>query len=291
MDWGEDFVGRQVISKADFFIGKTSPVIARRFGKFALGAGVDFYQGKVNLQRVALIINDDNEVRTELGGTGSGIGYNASVFFNESQWSLGIQYHSPSTLKTSEASISFDTSDELTVHLTPVFPGGKIKGDLLLPGVTRLGLALKDKEEDPNFMVELTITHTGWSNHRELKFDFEKEVAGSKSSVTPKDWHDTVSMVLSGNYVFNRQGDNNMRVRGGIYSEPSPIPSETLDPLTPDTSRVGYAVGYGVKRDRIFFDFAYLAVTFPEKTSTLQELPGTYKGSAGVISASLGYHW
>lgn len=291
LDWGEDFVGRRVISKVDLSIGNTSPVIARRFGKFALGAGIDFYEGSVNLQRVALTVNDDNEVRTELGGTGSAIGYNASFFFNEKQWSLGIQYHSPATLQTSEAAVRFDTSDELTVQLTPRFPDGKLKADLHLPGVTRLGLAMKDRDQDPNFMVEWTITHTGWLNYRELRFDFEKEVAGSKSSVTPKDWHDTVSMVLSGNYVFNRQGNNNMRVRGGIYSEPSPIPQETLDGVTPDTSRLGYALGYGVKRDRLFVEIAFLTVTFPEGTSTLSELPGKYQGSARVISASLGYHW
>ena len=225
LDWGRKFVGRQVVSKADFSIGNTSPVIARRFGKFALGAGIDFYEGNVNLQKVALTINDDNEVRTELGGTGSGIGYNASFFFNEAQWSLGIQYHSPTTLKSSEAAIRFDTGDELAVLLTPRFPDGKVEADFLLPSVTRLGLALKDREQDPNFMVEWTITHTGWSNHRELRFDFEKEVAGMKTEVIPRNWHDTVSMVLSGNYVFNRQGNNNMRLRGGIYSEPSPHPS------------------------------------------------------------------
>ena len=291
LDWGEDFVGRRVVTKVDLSIGNTSPVAAMRFGNIGVGAGVDIYEGAVNLQRVALTINNDNEVKTELGGTGSGRGYNASFFYNEEKWNVGIHYHSPFTLRTSEAAVRFDTSDELTVQLTPTFPDGKLKVDLHLPSVTRLGIALKDKAQNPNYMVELTITHTGWSNYRELRFNFEKEVAGFKTSVTPKNWHDTVSTVLSGNYVFNQNGKDNMRVRGGIYREPSPIPKETLDAVTPDTSRIGYAIGYGLKRGPFQFEIAYLNVNFPEGISTLPQLPGKYSGSARVISASLGYHW
>ncbi|MBF0280568.1 MAG: outer membrane protein transport protein [SAR324 cluster bacterium] len=291
LDWGEDFVGRRVISKVDLSIGNTSPVFAYRFGKISFGAGVDIYEGNVNLQRVALTINKDNEVRTELGGTGKGTGFNASFFLNDDQFSFGIQHHSPFTLHAGDAVSRFDTSDELAVQFSSTFPDGGVSADLLLPSVTRFGFSVKNKAKDPDYLLELTITRTGWSNYRELKFDFKKPVAGSKTSVSPKNWHDTTSSAISGNYVFSRKGNNNMRVRAGMFSEPSPIPKDTLDGVTPDTTRLGYAVGFGMKRNRIMFDLAYLTENFPEGSSTLEELPGKYSGHAQVFSASVGYHW
>ncbi|MBF0289748.1 MAG: outer membrane protein transport protein [SAR324 cluster bacterium] len=292
INWKKDWVGRRVLSKVDLHVGNTSPVFAYRIGNFSYGGGLNFYEGVVALEKTTLTVDDNNEVRSTLGGDrGTGIGYNLSFVFNSNHFNFGISHHSPVTLKTHGGDIRFDTKDELTIQLTPIFPDTGVRVELLLPSVTRIGLAAKDKQEDPNYLIEMTFTRTGWSNYRELRFRFEKPVAGSRESVAEKHWIDTTEFSLGGNYVFKREGENSMRVRGGIFYQPSPIPKKVLDPFTPDTSRNGFAVGLGIKRSRLLLDISYLTETFPERSSTLPELAGTYDGNAHVIAAGVGYHW
>lgn len=291
IDWGDDFVGRDVVKKVDLSIGTTSPVAAYRLGSFAFGGGLDFYEGNVNLKRTSLILNGSNEVGTELGGTGTGNGYNLSAYYERKQFSVGFMHHSNVTLRADDAHARFDTSDSSTQVLTSRFPDSKVKVDLLLPSVTRLGLAFKEKLEDPDYMLELTATRTGWSNYKELRFRFDKEIAGNKVSVSKKDWFDTTAFALSGNYVFSRSGDTTMKLRVGYFSEPTPIPKKTLDGITPDTGRSGMAAGLGMVFGKIITDFSFLTETFPKGSSSLEELKGEYNGHAEVFSGSVGYHW
>ncbi len=292
IDWGKNWVGRHVLAKVDLHVGNTSPVFAYRTGNFSFGGGLNLYEGVVELQRTTLIIDNDNEVRSILGGDhGTGVGYNLSFFFNSNHFNFGVNHHSPLTLKTHGADIKFDTDDELAIQFTPLFPDTGVRVELLLPSVTRIGLAVKDRQEDPNYLIEMTFTRTGWSNYRELRFHFEKTVGGSQESVEEKRWNDTTEFSFGGNYIFKRDGQNNMRVRAGIFYQPSPIPKKVLDPFTPDTTRHGFSLGVGIKRDDWLIDVSYLTETFPERASTLPELAGVYDGAAQVIATSLGYHW
>ncbi|MGK5090942.1 outer membrane protein transport protein [Deltaproteobacteria bacterium TL4] len=289
IDWGDEWQGRANIRAVTLAIGNTSTVAAYRIkgGDASIGLGLDFYGGTVLLKK-STVINEDMEVPVELGGTGSSEGVNASFFYNGDKVAVGLAHHTASTFK-GEGAAQFDTSKAKV--LTSTFADGDVKVDILLPSVTRLGVSFKDSKVNPTYFAELTATRTGWSNFRELRIDFLKDKP-KDAEIQDKSWEDTTSFELGGYYAFKGSNqEDSMKLRGGIFYAPTPIPAKTLDPFTPDTGRTGASIGIGLKQGKFLIDVSYLTLTFTEGDSELPALSGTYKGSAQVIAASAGYRF
>ncbi|PCI28364.1 MAG: hypothetical protein COB67_06540 [SAR324 cluster bacterium] len=286
--WPEDWSGKQVLTELELTIGNTSPVVAFRMGNFGIAAGMDLYDGKITLKKTASYGFD---VPVELSGTGKAMGYNASFFYNGDNFAFGVAHHSKFVLD-GKGTADFDSSGApnapTQAFVDGLLPYGDIDVDLQLPAVTRFGISYKDKKRNPDVFIELTATKTDWSHFENLTVDFE---SNGSSSVIAKDWQDTVGYQLGATFVVSRSSENTVKVRVGAALDPSPIPEETLDPLTPDTGRTTYAAGLGIVHGDLIWDISYLNVTTKKASSTYSALSGDYEGGAQSIATSFGYHW
>ncbi len=159
-----------------------------------------------------------------------------------------------------------------------------------MPSITEIAASLKDRQQDPNYFVELAVLLTGWSNFREIRVVNTDD--NSTTENIEKDWDDTMGIKLSGNYVVSRAGGAAHRVRAGLFLDESPIPAETLAPDVPDgEGRQEIAFGYGYATDSFTFDASYFLIDFEDSTSTDPDFPANYSGDVQILSASVGFRY
>jgi hypothetical protein len=101
-----------------------------------------------------------------------------------------------------------------------------------------------------------------------------------------KKWWDTASLHLGGEYDVTPS----LSARVGFVYDPTPTPANTLTPDLPDATRLKFAAGAGWRHPSGFFaDLAVQIVALLPQESTAVGFPGTYSGSAGVLSFTVGY--
>jgi long-subunit fatty acid transport protein len=93
---------------------------------------------------------------------------------------------------------------------------------------------------------------------------------------------------MGGEYHVGKHLD----IRLGVLYDPSPIPSEYLHILNPDSSRSGITAGLGYEYKNLFFDFAYM-MFFSEKreeSSNFQAIFDMYLNAirGSVLALSFG---
>ena len=82
-----------------------------------------------------------------------------------------------------------------------------------------------------------------------------------------------------------------MRARLGFVYDPTPSPSNTLTPDLPDATRIKVAAGVGWHHQSGFkIDFGFQFVALMNQHSGATGFPGTYGGTAEVMSLTLGYN-
>lgn len=289
IEYPSDWPGREELVREKLVVGYTALAGAYAFNEdFSAGVTVNFINAWANLKR-RIVVAPGTEIPVELGGTADTVGGSASVLYHSDHWSVGLR-HSPKYTLEIDGKVKFDTS--AAPGLASSFPDGGGSVDLLMPSVTDFAVSYHDRRSDPDYMVELNLVRTGWSNFRELRIRFASGKPAAES-VAERNWKDTLGIKLGGNYVFSRSGDTSHRVRAGIFRDEGMAPARTLDPAVPDTDgRMEYAVGYGYKQGGFFVDASYFYIDFLEaKASADNPFPATYDGQVNIYAVSGGYHW
>ncbi len=289
VDWNEDWAGRRLVTSVALNVGQVAPRMAWAINdNFSIGGGINFIGGRVTLERKT-VINDETEIPTELGGSATALGWSASAMYDDNHWSFGVQ-HSPNFTLRGKGKAAFDTSD--APSFTGAFPDGDLNVDIMLPSLTDFAIAFKEKKENPRYFVEFAVLHTGWSNYRELRLRFAKK-RPAPEQVLERDYHDTLTFRLGGNYAVYTRGDSQLKLRGGFAVDQSPIPEDTLDPQVPDgKGRNNFGIGLGYKTGKWLIDAGYFVTgIMPSETNTNEELKAEYTGSVPILTASLGYHF
>lgn len=92
-------------------------------------------------------------------------GVNLSLMYDTGTWAFGLNYSPKYTLE-GEGTLTFDRTD---VPPVPALQADvPATASLGLPSLMELGVSYRDRVDDPDLFVELTILRTGWSNFREI---------------------------------------------------------------------------------------------------------------------------
>ena len=175
---------------------------------------------------------------------------------------LGITYHHGSGLDGKgrfDFTLPTIGNDTLDADLAVIFPDQDIRGkfqncvDTLSIG---LSICLGDKIE-----LEGDVVLRLWSqlDQWEITDINPLTIAGMKGdygTTLEVDWNwvDRVSLRFGAEYHASKSLD----LRCGVLFDPSPIPSEYLNILAPDSSRFGISAGFGYKFKNLYLDLAYL---------------------------------
>lgn len=146
------------------------------------------------------------------------------------------------------------------------------KTSFALPWKIVVGVALNESDDKPRWGAEFAWVYEGWSSEKDISVEpqnvWVSNVAGSVDVEMgpiriPRNMMDVMSFRLGG-FVKPSQ---DLTVRAGGFYENGSLPATTLSVFSPDSDKVGYSLGLGVKLPKVFqIDLSGGVVHFIDRT-------------------------
>ena len=247
--------------------------------QIGIGAGFVYATGGVDLKKQIPVFTDGSGFgQAQLKGPASGYGFNVGLYLEpiKDQLTVGITYRSQVDMKVKGGDATFNTSSAAVASGT--FPSGGTNFDatLPLPGSINLGIAYMGIK---NLTIAADVNYVMWSAYKELRFDYEKPVAGALFSASKRNYKDANAYRLGLAYQLSEA----YAERGGIYYDQTPVQDGFLTAETPDADRVGYSVGVGINPiANLSIDASLLFINGTERSQTQAQL-----NAAGVTNAEV----
>ncbi len=275
--WPEDWPRRFDLVEARLSVLRLSGYAGWHDERFAVAVGpfVDF--GTLSLDRAIDFVEAEGRASIETHAVGAGVTVGAFARVIDAL-DLGLAYTSRSSLALSGWA-DFTTPPELRGRAAD----SEVSARIVTPDRFALGALWRPAEGwDVSLDLELYL----WSTVDELVLDFAR--AEMSDSRQPRDWSATVTPRLGATYAALEW----LRVRGGLFLDPSPVPAATLGPSSPDSTRVGLTLGAGFALGaRVGLDVGYQLLVFTGETSSLEAVSGVaFAGTAHLVGASLVVH-
>jgi long-chain fatty acid transport protein len=299
-NWQEPFVGRFVSRDANIKTLSFEPALAWQTddGRLAVGFGAEYRRAHVILARNSAAYNPfigriSDVASTYLASEWSHHwGWNAGILFKPGDWRVGASYRAPMKM-------SFKGTANITQIPSgnPLFDAGVaaqlphtqgVTTSVNFPGTAILGVAYTGI---PNWTIEGDVTHTTWSRFKELSVNFNDQPAFSFTR--PQNWKNTNSYRIGANRAVTSDWD----VRLGALYDKNPQPVEAVSPLLPDADRLGATFGVGYHAGPFVIDATEFALHFKRRSTNgvnagnINNIDGTYKTNANLISINLGYRF
>lgn len=274
-DWPGQFRARQSSLQTFAF---NANLAYRPLSRLSLAVGISAVRGTVFIERHLDFVDSIGSV--ELGGAAWGIGFNGAVQAEiiEQRLFIGAQVRSQTQLdfKGNAHFEGIPTEFQARIYDQP------ITAKVALPLTASFGLGFKPLD---TLRFGVDVNYVDWSSFRELRIEFTNP---DLTVPLQKNWFDTASVHVGGEYDVNDM----FQVRLGFVYDPTPSPSNTLTPDLPDATRLKVAAGLGFHHSSGFrADLGFQFVALLSQPSSAPGLPGTYSGTAEVISLTVGYRF
>lgn len=297
VDWDPvDFPPRFRNRLLELELWQAHPVVAYELdARWSVGGGVryvfgDFTQG----QNSGVMVPVDGgppepaEIFLDAETSIDGFGFDGAVHYTTPIWGWGAVYRSGVELEGSDRlrrSVRDQPfSEEARRRLAEIIAAGneRIRQNVDLPAELSTGVWFAPY---PELRLELDVVWQAWSN-----FEQSLSIGGSQPGpvavVQRGNWDDVVSLRLG---VEGDVGDD-VSVYGGVALEPSPVPSQRIDPGFPRGDATVYALGASYHFPQLSFDLGVsrhehdsVDVRFQESDPTVR---GSYSADETVWSAS-----
>ena len=299
--WPKTFEGRFTTGAEKTFLqtATVSPVLSLKVtDKLSVGFGPTFQYLDVDIRNLAFIAapaapllpgrNLAQTVEARLAGKDWSYGY-----------TLGMRYQLTPSL-TAGASYLSQVQHDLksgTQRLYSLATGSLFRiqeatASLTTPATASVGLAYKFR----SLTLEGDAQWTEWSSYRKLRVNFENGTFAE----SPKNWHNTWTFRLGGQYSLNKYID----LRAGVVWDEGPIAHRNIDPLVPSGDRWIYCGGLGINLGKLGFDLAYSYLDDRNRrwgnpsgdvkvgTATITRVTGNFEGThAQIFSLSARYRF
>ncbi len=288
VEWPDNWAGRGVSQLVDLSAIFIQPTLAFKMtDKVAFGVGFIYAMGDVTLKRgvPSITSSPEPDVTLETDKSASGIGFNMGLFVEPTEnVSYGISYR---TQVDMEAEDGLVTVDNVPSSAASLFQATRFNAKLPLPAELSFGISGNPTDR---LTLAADMNYNFWSDYEQLKFDYDAVLGGSASTVVPQEWQDSWTTRIGVNYLASRK----FNVRGGMYYDFSPIPDNTLSPITPDADRLGLTTGFTFNpNDRFAIDGSFLYINGKERTVQASEnqfgFGQRYKITAMVPSFGINY--
>ena len=230
-------------------------------------------------------MNNGEYAHAELDGSASGWGFNLGAYFQPSEkFSVGLNYRSRITMKVDEGKATF-TRSPLAADMIP--EEANFTSELPLPSVLSLGFAYYPTEK---LTIGVDVSRTGWGAYQSLTFNYDKEVAGSRTTTSVRNYETSYAYRLGGEYKVAET----FRLRAGAYYDETPVQDGYLTAETPDANTVGLTAGFGLNVGENFtIDASFLYVNKAQRDNVARpeanNISGTYKSVAYIPGVTLTY--
>lgn len=307
-NWSTTGASRYLATESEVGNVRINPTVAfKATPRFSVGAGVDYVLGSADLRRQLNITglnaafggdalpDPDGTGRLRLRGTAWG--FNLGVLFHPTEeHSFGVSYRSRLKTKFKGTLTSSGLKDESATVFGGTTYTTDVKTTLPFPDIVAIGYTYRPT---PKLDISLEAQWAGWSIFKEQRLDFTKETDPARLAIlnadnpAPKNWRDTYSVAVGTEYRVRES----LRLRGGAYYVPSPVPSSTFDPGTPFLHRIGLTLGAGYDWSKNMTLDTGIAVVFHKSRSIDNDVgasmgasaDGKYKSLFGIFGFSITY--
>ncbi len=293
--WDDDFAGRFISKRVDIKTYNLSPNFAFKLGEhFALGLGVDYLVGQIDLTKNIGMINpytqhvaDVGQVHLQTDGMGNdGWGWHAGLQGKFGGFSVGFLYRSEIDMDFTDGYGSFRQFEtgyaDYDAALAALIPFGEraaMTSNIVFPDYFQIGLAW----ENEKWTVSGQWGTMGWSSFQELPIIFTDYPHLSDTVV--ENYVDADQYRIGLEY----RASGKLALRLGYLEDETPQPVESMSPLLGDGDRTGYTLGIGFDIRGIQTDIGYMYLTFDTRHTgdnggvSLDGYEGSYKTRANLI--------
>lgn len=294
--WPDNWEGRYIATKSTMTTFAFNPVASVKVAPWlTVAGGVTYltldstFERHINFAPFGL-----PDGTQKLHGTGEGFGYNLGMLVSPSKdIDVGLSYRSKI-----HVDIAGDVTFGVPAAVGPLFPNTRARTFIDLPPQAYAGVNFKQFYP---FTFEISGRWEGWSTFKELDVQLDQPVAGSTTSITPRDWRDVWSGIVSLKYQLN----NNVALFGGYQYEGNAVPDHTFEPAIPDSDSHYFSVGADMKYKATTVSLGYGYQIFQKraKNNTIDDNPadgvlnaatsanGTYKSQIHMVALSLTYRF
>ncbi len=284
------FPGRFVTRRTELRLFELHPVLAYDLGEgWSVGGGVRYVRGNFDVEKNAIIPVSPTfaapffnvEIERNASAHVDAFAWDAAIHYVAPTWGWGAVYRSEVELR-GNGDVTYRPRDVpdvpgLDAALRSLFGPGSVRESFEIPGELAAGLWYAPY---PELRLEFDLSYQTWSSLENNDLTFDPDAFGDGPTVrTPRDWKDTTALRLG------IEGDltDSLMLFGGIASEPSPVPTSTLEPGFPRGDATVYAAGFSYSFPKISFDLAYSYFDYGNRGASNQELLNP--GRTGTYSA------
>jgi long-chain fatty acid transport protein len=276
VSWPDDWQGRfesTLLSLTVFEVGAT--LAWRPIDELSIAAGPRLQRASVAYNRRIDFV--DTEGSVELMGNSNGVGGQVALMYRPTErLTLGLNWRSRVTHDFDGYAYFNDVPVEMShrAHDQPV------STQLTLPDRLAFGAAWEFAEA----IASVDVTWWAWSTFEEFAIDFDSDQTPDVAQ--PRNWSDTFTIRAG----FEQRGVIDDVIRLGLAFDPTPSPSNTLSPASPDANRLIPSIGFGYYFLEDFtVDLAYAHTFMFGSESSGQAYPGRYDSGIDVVSLGLRY--
>jgi long-chain fatty acid transport protein len=290
--WDEDFAGRYISKRVDLKTYDFTFTSAFRIGEFfAVGLGVDYYVGQIDLTRNIGFINPFTQQLTDVGqvhmytdGMGNGdFAWNASFLLDMGYGiKLGALYRSDFTIEfEGEASFTqyftgYQDFDNIIAGTIPFDQNIPLETKIDYPDYWAVGLSWSNEQ----WTLSGTYGAMGWASFQELALEFP---GNSMFNTTVHELYDDTNQFRIG---AEYRASASWAFQLGYLEDETPQPTVSMSPLLGDGDRTGYSVGISWIHKKMRTDLGYMYLPIDERCTNGGSLDG-YEGCYDTDPAHL----
>jgi long-chain fatty acid transport protein len=289
-DWrtgdGQNFEGRYLGTKLALTTLTVNPNVAfRPVPWISFGVGIDIVPASFELRQTLSFGAADGDVHAT--GTATGVGGNVGLYIRAvKRWlDLAFTYRSAIDLDF-KGHAALRVPAELSA-LAASFQDAQ--ANITLPHNFTFGIG---SHLLPNFRVSFDAHLTLWDSLKSLTLTLTDPAAppGTPPTVQGQQLNFRISYGLRLGLEY-RMLNEQLRVRLGGGYERTPVPRESVRPLSPDGDRGLFSVGLGYHFSWGGIDLGYMLVYIPPRQSAEPEYRATYQTMAHLVNIGLSLHF
>jgi long-chain fatty acid transport protein len=274
MSWPDNWEGRYLIQNLSFKAITFQPTLSWKIKDVVgFGAGIVIAYGDVDLNKAVPVQGEGHVDGTaNITGKTTNFGFNLGLMVHPIKGlNFGVDFRSKVAMEVSGADVTFKVPSSVASN----FPNTTANVTLPLPANLDFGISY---EFNDKLMIGATANYVFWEVYDSLIFDFKQPVSGQTHSSSPKLYQNRLILRLGGQYKINKT----WVVRAGGYYDPSPVPTDYLDPMLPSSNEIGLTCGISVfPMKGLSIDAAFEYLMGSERTDTYS--PANFAGTYNTV--------
>ncbi len=281
LKWEDGWAGRFLIEEISLTAITIQPTVSYKISdNLAVGAGLVYVLGSVDLKRALPVEGSDGEGSVNIEGSTGNFGFNAGLLYaGDNGLNAGLSYRSQIDMEVDDGDATFT----VPASLAGMFPDSKVATMLPLPANLDFGLSYQVTRD---LMIGMALNYVFWDAYEELAFAFEQNPDLNDSS--PRDYSNTLIFRVGGQYRVNEA----LYLRAGGYYDPSPVNEIYFSPETPSLDNLAFTGGLSFRpMQNLSIDLSLLFILGleGEREFAPANFGGTYKSRVLIPGLGISY--